>query len=319
MSPLCVAPISRTKTSVLSSAARTVRGNPISLLKLPAVAETRRPLDRKTASRASLTVVLPTVPVTPTTLGEFILFRLHRASSCNATSGSSTTTVGTGSGREATAATAPLRYASGAKSAPSVRPCSAKKSSPPRTLRESTEAPVTRASAWAPFNLPPKASVTAASETVFNVSCPPFSRLGQELDRGEVLGVSGGGEAYKRGNVLVAVESRLGVDLLRGPGFAGHRVPGDLGKMARPFVDHALEHPPYYRRGLLAYHPRAGRFGGGLLGHVRRHLKAAVSERGVARRELQGGYGQALTDRDVAYRRAAPLLKGRHAPRVLAP
>src|SRR5215207_5830878 len=299
MSPLCVAPISRTKTSVLSSAARTVRGNPISLLKLPAVAETRRPLDRRMASMASLAVVLPTVPVTPTTLGEFILFRLHRASSCNATSGSSTTTVGTGSGREATAATAPLRYASGAKSAPSVRPCSAKKSSPPRTLRESTEAPVTRASAWAPFNLPPKASVTAASETVFNVSCPPFSRLGQELDRGrriclgtltvqwdvevaqgeahdilegrsgddlaekillrlvyqyqgEVLGVSGGGEAYKRGNVLVAVESRLGVDLLRGPGFAGHRVPGDLGKMSRPFVDHALEHPPYYRRGLLA-------------------------------------------------------------------
>src|SRR5215216_7255176 len=61
--------------------------------------------------------------------------------------------------------------------------------------------------------------------------------------QGEVFGVSGGGEAYKRGNVLVAVESRLGVDLLRGPGFAGHRVPGDLGKMSRPFVDHALEHP----------------------------------------------------------------------------
>src|SRR3712207_3859603 len=131
--------------------------------------------------------------------------------------------------------------------------------------------------------------------------------------------MSGRGEAYKRGNVFVAIKPRLRVYLLRGPGFAGHGVSGDLGKVSRPFVDNTLEHSPYYRRGLLAYHSTAGRFGSGLLGYVGRHLEAAVGERGIARRELQGGYSQALTDGDVAYRRAAPLLKGRHAPRVLAP
>ena len=145
MSPACVAPISRTSTSVRGSAERTVRGNPSSLFKLPSVAETRFPACLRMVARASLVVVFPTVPVMPTTMGEGASGRtsVHLASLCSAFSGSSTTRVGTSRGRVATVATAPRRCASGAKSAPSVRPRRAKNRSPSRTLRESIAAPPT--------------------------------------------------------------------------------------------------------------------------------------------------------------------------------
>jgi hypothetical protein len=81
------------------------------LLKFPAVAETRLPAYRSTVARASLVVVLPTVPVIPTTsgAGESSRTSVHLARRCIASSGSPTTRVGTSRGREATAATAPRR------------------------------------------------------------------------------------------------------------------------------------------------------------------------------------------------------------------
>ena len=116
MFPTWSAPISRTRISVLAGAASTVRGSPISLFRFPRVALTRVPPERNTAESASLVVVLPMLPVMPTTVGASVPGRRsdQRARSCRAASGSSTTRVGPASGREATAATAPLRRASSA-------------------------------------------------------------------------------------------------------------------------------------------------------------------------------------------------------------
>ena len=78
--------------------------------------------------------------------------------------------------------------------------------------------------------------------------------------------------------------------------------------MARPFVDDALQHPAYYSRGLLAYHPGARDRGSLLLGHVGRDPLPPVGDGCVARHELQRGNREALPHGDVPDSGAAPVL-----------
>src|ERR687886_2416192 len=103
-----------------------------------------------------------------------------------------------------------------------------------------------------------------------------------ERNERHVFGIRGGGEPYERGNVLVAVGARRWVDLLGGPCLAGHGVTGNLGVFARPFVDDALQHPAYYSRGLLAYHPGSRLRGGVALPHVRGDPTSPVGDSSVA-------------------------------------
>ena len=67
ISPKSLIPISRTATSSSSVSLKTVSGSPISLLKLPSVFNTLYFSD-KTELIVSLVLVLPTLPVIPTTL-----------------------------------------------------------------------------------------------------------------------------------------------------------------------------------------------------------------------------------------------------------
>ena len=67
ISPKWFMPISATMTSVSRVMRSRVSGRPISLLRLPSVFCARNPCDT-TAYSSSLVVVLPTEPVTPTTL-----------------------------------------------------------------------------------------------------------------------------------------------------------------------------------------------------------------------------------------------------------
>src|SRR5918997_5167274 len=346
MSPGWVAPISRTRTSVRGSATSTVRGSPISLLKFPAVAETFFPAYRSRVARASLVVVLPTLPVMPITSGASPHRRVHRASRCIASRGSSTMRVGTSRGRVATAATAPRKYASEAKSAPSVRPRRAKKRSPSRTALESAAAPRTSAPPSPAVSSASRFRATSTSVVGLTGSSSPIRR-NVEVAQGEahnlseggggshlspvgglrfvygyqrqVLGVGRGSEAYERGYVLVAVGAGLGVDLLGGPGLAGHGVTGNLGGVARPFVDDGLQHPAYYSRGLSAYHPGAGLRRSLALADVWCDPPSPVGDGGVARCELQSGNHKALSHGYSPDRRAAPVPVRRDAPRVLAP
>src|SRR5918995_5006087 len=138
-------------------------------------------------------------------------------------------------------------------------------------------------------------------------------------DQHHVLGVGCRGEPYKGGHVLVTVGSCSRVHYLRGSRLAGHGVTGDLGEVARPVVDDALQHPAYYSRGLLAYHPGAPSLGGLLPCNVRRYPSPTVDQRGVARDQLQRRDSKALSERDVAYRDPAPVLVGRDDPQVLTP
>src|SRR5215208_211055 len=89
--------------------------------------------------------------------------------------------------------------------------------------------------------------------------------------------------------------------------------------MTRPFVNYALEHPAYYRRGPLAYHPTAGLTGGRASCHIRGDLEPPVSECGVAGGEPHRGHGNSLAYRNVADRGAAPLFEGRYYTSILAP
>src|ERR687897_528044 len=134
-----------------------------------------------------------------------------------------------------------------------------------------------------------------------------------------VLRVGGRGEPYKGGHVLVAVGSCFRVHYLRGPRLAGHAVTGDLGEVARPVVDDALQHPAYYSRGPFAYHPGALSLGGLLFRYMRRNSSPTVDERGITRDELQRRYGKALSERDIADRNPTPVLVGGDEPRVLTP
>src|SRR3712207_1499661 len=89
-------------------------------------------------------------------------------------------------------------------------------------------------------------------------------------------------EPYEGSHVLVAIGSCFRVHYLRGPRLAGHAVTGDLGEVARPVVDDALQHPAYYSRGLLAYHPGAAPSGGLLISDMWSHPSPTVDEGGVA-------------------------------------
>src|SRR5918993_2258551 len=134
-----------------------------------------------------------------------------------------------------------------------------------------------------------------------------------------VLRVGGRGEPYKGGHVLVAVGSCFRVHYLRGPCLTGHGVTGDLGEVARPVVDDALQHSAYYSRGLLAYHPGALFRGGLLFCYVWSYPSPTVDEGGVAGDQLQRRNGKALSERDVANRDPTPVLVGRDEPQVLTP
>src|ERR687897_1922641 len=136
-------------------------------------------------------------------------------------------------------------------------------------------------------------------------------------DQHHVLGVRCRGEPYKGGHVLVTVGSCFRVHYLRGSCLAGHGVTGDLGEVARPVVDDALQHPAYYSRGPLAYHPGALSLGGLLIRYMRRNSSPTVDERGITRDELQRRYGKALSERDIADRNPTPVLVGGDEPRVL--
>src|SRR5918994_1074896 len=134
-----------------------------------------------------------------------------------------------------------------------------------------------------------------------------------------VFRAGGRSEPYKGGHVLVAVGSCFRVHYLRGPRLAGHAVTGDLGEVARPVVDDALQHPAYYSRGPFAYHPGALSLGGLLFRYMRRNSSPTVDERGVTRDELQRRYGKALSERDIADRNPTPVLVCGDESRVLIP
>ena len=82
ISPKPRMPISTTSTSTSSGAPRIVTGSPCSLLKLRSLAVTRRVAPSAAATR-SFVLVLPTLPVMPTT-GTSSCRRAHAASSINA-------------------------------------------------------------------------------------------------------------------------------------------------------------------------------------------------------------------------------------------
>ena len=110
-------PISSTSTSVSSGAPRTVTGRPWSLLKLRSLAATRRLAPTAAATR-SLVLVLPTLPVIPTTVASSV-DRAHEARSSSAVDVSGTTTSGTLAAsieRDTSAAPAPALAASPMKS-----------------------------------------------------------------------------------------------------------------------------------------------------------------------------------------------------------
>jgi hypothetical protein len=109
------APISRTRCRVVGSASSTVRGSPISLLRLPRVATVGPAAASSWASR-SLVDVLPDDPVTPTTSmpSGVSSSTSQRASRDRATTTSGTSTCGTSTGRVTRAAAAPWSAAAGA-------------------------------------------------------------------------------------------------------------------------------------------------------------------------------------------------------------
>ena len=173
-SPAWFMPISTTRSWASSGAAKMVRGTPMRLLKLPAVACTRRPAPRPAAS-ISLVVVLPTEPVTPTTV-HCGLRRRHSPArrSMNSSPSSAWARITAaplalatessscvGSAVRTTAA-APARTAAGAKSLPSTRsPGKATKSDPSPTLRESICTLVTTVWAGPATSVAPVAAATS--------------------------------------------------------------------------------------------------------------------------------------------------------------
>ena len=111
ISPKPRMPISRTSTSVSAGAARIVTGRPCSLLKLRSFAATRRPAPTAASTR-SLVLVLPTLPVIPTTVA-VSWSRAHAANAISATpvSATSMTVIDVSTEREASAAGAPAAAA----------------------------------------------------------------------------------------------------------------------------------------------------------------------------------------------------------------
>ncbi len=94
-----------------ASARSMVSGTPSSLLSEPIVAIVGAALESTAASR-SLVLVLPWEPVSPTTVSPSrSRATTWAASACSAAWASSTTTVGSGVGREPSTATAPARPA----------------------------------------------------------------------------------------------------------------------------------------------------------------------------------------------------------------
>jgi len=72
ISPAWFIPISMAAARCSARSRNRDSGKPISLLKLPSVFNTG-PSGRSAAANSSLVLVLPTEPVTPTTLGEKVL------------------------------------------------------------------------------------------------------------------------------------------------------------------------------------------------------------------------------------------------------
>jgi hypothetical protein len=123
------------------------------------VGRDRRPAPTAARTR-SLVLVLPTLPVIPTTLA-VSRSRAQDANAMRATpvSATSTTVSGVSTGRDASVAAAPAAAAAAMKSCPSRSATRGTKSWPATSERESNEAPSTSTSA--PRRVPPVASATS--------------------------------------------------------------------------------------------------------------------------------------------------------------
>ena len=160
------APISTTTTSVSSGALTSVRGTPSSLLNERSLAVVCSAPPRAPAQR-SLTVVLPTEPVTPMT-SSGRRTRAARPRSASALPVSRTWTIaapGHATGRSTSTAVAPPATASSMKSWPSRSATTATKRRPATSVLESMVAPSMNAS---PSGSPPVAAATSAT---VNLTC----------------------------------------------------------------------------------------------------------------------------------------------------
>ena len=148
-------PISTTKTSVSSGASRMVTGSPCSLLKLRSLARVRRWVPHAAATM-SLVVVLPTLPVTPTTRASRRgLAHCARASNAWAVSATSIAVPSrrNGSGSPVRCTVAPRSRAAPMNSWPLRSATIGTNSWPGRVERESNEAPSNSTSG--PIRRPP--------------------------------------------------------------------------------------------------------------------------------------------------------------------
>ena len=165
ISPKWLMPSSMTAASVSGPMRKMVSGTPSSLLKFFSV---RRVLNLRARTQAtiSLVVVLPELPVMPTT-GTFTASRQRAASLAMAwaTSGTVTTGPETPSGTLcARQQGAPASSAAAMNSCPSrLAPGRAQNISPGATSRLSRTAPVTARSAPPPWSVPPVYSATFAT------------------------------------------------------------------------------------------------------------------------------------------------------------
>ena len=181
ISPRWFAPSSTTAMRCAASRSHRVSGTPISLLRLPRVAETG-PMVRKIAAIISLTVVLPLLPVTATGRRSWKRLLHAEASRPNEHTESRTRMKGTGTSgaRSTRAAAAPRRTASAMKSCPSKLG--------PRTATNSAPCGIARESVPTPRNVtsPPAArasSAAAASPSRISITAAPPARAAPPPDR----------------------------------------------------------------------------------------------------------------------------------------
>src|SRR5215218_1975851 len=207
ISPKPRMPISSTRTSVSAGAARIVTGRPCSLLKLRSFAATRRPAP--TAARTkSLVLVLPTLPVMPTTVAGSSR-RAHAANAISAApvSATSTTVIDASTGREASVAGAPASAAAATNSWPSRAATRGTNSWPGTSARESNEAPSRSTSG--PRNVPPVASATSDARIL---TAPNGTVPSMAADRIHLVVLFGGQSAEHDVSCVTAAHVLAAVD-----------------------------------------------------------------------------------------------------------
>jgi hypothetical protein len=162
--------ISTTATWCSGASSISVKGTPISLFILPDVAITLNPAD-STDAIMSFVVVLPALPVTPTTLARMHLLcrpardpRARRTSSTNTSPNSARSCCSQSGTLKTTAPLHPLAAASSTKSCPSTRsPGRAKKIAPGSAFLVSIATDFTRRPGSPRTRLPPVASAICLS------------------------------------------------------------------------------------------------------------------------------------------------------------